>query len=155
LPAVAPTVTSVVASGSGITAGAGDLHAGAVVTLTVNLSQAVAVFGRTPTLSLNDGGTATYTNGTGTNTLNFSYTVAAGRNTPDLAVATVNLNGATVTNSIPTTAAGGSGQSLTDAQGHVLVLWCSDGYGYAIFARWVQYAGGSGAILSEDINGAI
>ena len=38
-----PTVTSLVASGTGITAGAGDLHAGAVVTLTANLSQAVTV----------------------------------------------------------------------------------------------------------------
>ena len=38
-----PLVTSLVASGTGITAGAGNLHAGAVVTLTANLSQAVTV----------------------------------------------------------------------------------------------------------------
>ncbi len=60
-----PTVSSVVASGTGITAGAGDLAAGSVVTLTVNLSEAVTVAGGTPTLTLNDGGTATYTGGSG------------------------------------------------------------------------------------------
>ena len=57
----APTVTSVVASGTGITAGSGDLGVGSVVTLTLNLSSAVTVAGGTPTLTLNDGGTATYT----------------------------------------------------------------------------------------------
>ena len=34
-----------------------------------------------PTLTLNDGGTATYTGGSGTSALTFSYTVAAGQNT--------------------------------------------------------------------------
>ena len=92
----APTVSSVVASGTGITAGAGDLGAGSVVTLTVNLSEAVTVAGGTPTLTLNDGGTATYTGGSGTNALTFSYTVAAGQNTADLAVTAVNLGTATV-----------------------------------------------------------
>ena len=87
----APTVSSVVASGTGITAGAGDLAAGSVVTLTVNLSEAVTVAGGTPTLTLNDGGTATYIGGSGTNALTFSYTVAAGQNTADLAVTAVNL----------------------------------------------------------------
>ena len=91
-----PTVASVVASGTGITAGAGDLAAGSVVTLTVNLSETVTVAGGTPTLTLNDGGTATYTGGTGTNALTFSYTVAAGQNTADLAVTAVNLGTATV-----------------------------------------------------------
>ena len=92
----APTVASVAASGTGITAGSGDLGAGSVVTLTVNLSEAVTVAGGTPTLTLNDGGTATYTGGSGTNALTFSYTVGAGQNTADLAVTAVNLNGATV-----------------------------------------------------------
>ena len=94
-----PTVASVATSGTGITAGSGDLTTGNVVTLTVNLSEAVTVntTGGTPTLTLNDGGTATYTGGTGTNALTFSYTVAAGQNTADLAVTAVNLNAATVT----------------------------------------------------------
>jgi 20S proteasome alpha/beta subunit len=92
----APTVSSLVASGTGITAGAGDLAAGKIVTLTLNLSEAVTVAGGTPTLTLNDGGTATYTGGSGTGALTFSYTVAAGQNTADLAVTAVNLNSATV-----------------------------------------------------------
>ena len=39
----APTVSSVATSGTGITAGSGDLNAGNVVTLTVNMSEAVTV----------------------------------------------------------------------------------------------------------------
>ena len=42
----------------------------------------MTVAGGTPTLTLNDGGTATYTGGSGTNALTFSYTVAAGRTPP-------------------------------------------------------------------------
>jgi hypothetical protein len=92
------TVSSIAASGTGIANGGGDLNAGKVVTLTVNFSAAVTVnaTGGTPTLTLNDGGTATYTGGSGTTTLTFSYTVAAGQNTPDLVVSSFNLNGATV-----------------------------------------------------------
>src|SRR5207245_1416469 len=76
-----PTVASLVASGTGITAGAGDLGVGKVVTLTLNLSEAVTVAGGTPTLTLNNGGTATYTGGSGSNALTFSYTVGAGQTT--------------------------------------------------------------------------
>jgi hypothetical protein len=92
-----PTATAVVATGAGITNGNGDLNAGHVVTLTVAVSEDVTVAGGTPTLTLNDGGNATYTGGSGTNVLTFSYTVAAGQNTPALAVTAVNLNGATIT----------------------------------------------------------
>src|SRR5690242_9416367 len=62
------------------------------------MSEVVTVdtVGGTPTLSLNDGGTATYIGGSGTNALTFSYTVAAGQNTPALATTAVNLNGATI-----------------------------------------------------------
>ena len=92
-----PTVSSVVASGTGIASGTGDLNAGRVVTLTLNMSEAVTVSGGTPTLTLNDGGVATYTGGSGTSTLTFSYTVAAGQNTSDLTVTAVNANAATIT----------------------------------------------------------
>ena len=92
-----PTVSSVVASGTGITSGSGDLDAGSVVTLTFNLSEAVTVAGGTPTLTLNDGGVATYAGGSGTNALTFSYTVGAGQNTSDLAISAVNANAATIT----------------------------------------------------------
>jgi hypothetical protein len=87
-----------VTSGPGITNGNGDLNAGKVVTLTVNFSSAVTVniTGGSPTLALNDGGTAVYSGGSGSAALTFSYTVAAGQNTPDLTVSSFNLNGATV-----------------------------------------------------------
>src|SRR6202042_3660580 len=57
-----PVISSIVESPA-----SGDLDAGKTVTLTLNLSEAVAVAGGTPTLTLNDGGTATYTGGSGTN----------------------------------------------------------------------------------------
>ncbi len=97
-PTAGPTVSSIVASGPGITNGTGDLNAGKVVTLTVNFSAAVTVntAGGTPTLSLNDGGSATYTGGSGTSAFAFSYTVLAGQNTPDLVVSSFALNGATI-----------------------------------------------------------
>src|SRR6185437_16074932 len=65
---------------------------------------AVTVSGGTPTLTLNDGGTATYSGGSGTNALMFSYTVAAGQNTPDLSVTAVNLNSASIINGAGTAA---------------------------------------------------
>jgi hypothetical protein len=93
---IASTVSSIATSGPGITNGSGNLGTGQVVTLTVNMSEAVTIAGGTPTLTLNDGGTATYTGGSGTTALTFSYTVAAGQNTPDLVVSSFSLNGATV-----------------------------------------------------------
>ena len=56
----------------------------------------MTVAGGTPTLTLNDGGTATYTGGSGTNALTFSYTVGAGQTRRPHATA-VNLDSATVT----------------------------------------------------------
>ena len=94
---MAPAVASVVASGPGIDgSGNGDLNAGHVVTLTVNMSEAVTVVGGTPTLLLNNGGIASYTGGSGTGALTFSYTVGAGQDIGDLAVTSFNLNGATL-----------------------------------------------------------
>ena len=92
--AVAPTISSIAESPS-----SGDLDAGNVLTLTLTMSENVTVntAGGTPTLTLNDGGTATYTGGSNGNTLTFSYTVAAGQNTTDLAATVVNLNSATIT----------------------------------------------------------
>ena len=68
-----------------MTATAGDYDAGKVLTLTLNMSEAVNVTG-TPTLTLNDGGTASYVSGSGSSALVFSYTVAAGQNTAALQV---------------------------------------------------------------------
>ena len=104
----APTLTSIVASPA-----TADLNAGKTVTLTANFSEVVAVGSGTPTLNLNDGGTATYVSGSGSSALNFTYTVAAGQNTSDLQVtgfqgATIqdgagniaNLSGITATNPV-------------------------------------------------------
>jgi hypothetical protein len=91
-----PAVVSVTTSGTGITAGSGDLNAGHVVTFTVTFDGTVSVNGGTPTLILNDGGVATLTGGSGSSVLTFQYTVANGQNTPDLAITGVNLHGATL-----------------------------------------------------------
>jgi Ca2+-binding RTX toxin-like protein len=92
---VAPTVISLAASGPNIAAGAGSLGAGKMVTLTATFSEAVTVAAGSPSLQLNDGGTATYAGGSGTSTLTFTHTVQAGQNTADLAVTSLNFNGAT------------------------------------------------------------
>jgi hypothetical protein len=102
-PGVAPVTTpgpsqsSVAVSGPDITDGSGDLNAGHVVTLALNMNEDINIdtTGGTPTLSLNDGGVAAYSGGGGTTALTFTYTVANGENTPDLTVTAVNLNGAT------------------------------------------------------------
>ena len=60
------------------------------------MSEAVKVAGGTPTLTLNDGGIATYSGGSGSNALTFSYTVGAGQNTASLAATAVNLNSASI-----------------------------------------------------------
>ena len=78
----------------------GDLGVGKTVTFTVDLGTVVTISGGVPTLTLNDGGTATYVSGSGTDTLVFAYTVAAGNsNVASLAATAANLNGATIANS--------------------------------------------------------
>ena len=110
-----PVSTGPTISAISTTPASGDLKAGSTVTLTVSFSSPVTVAGGTPTLVLNDGGTATYVSGSGTNALLFSYTVAAGQNTTDLALASSNpvaLNGATIQDSA------GNNAALTAAAGY-------------------------------------
>ena len=60
----------------------------------------MTVAGGTPTLTLNDGGTATYASGSGTNALVFDTTVAAGQNAASLAATALNLpTGVTIADS--------------------------------------------------------
>ena len=91
----APTVTAIAEQPS-----TGELAAGKTVIVTLDFSEAVTVSG-TPTLTLNDKGTATYTGGTGSSALAFSYTVAASdASVASLAATTVNLNGGAIQDSL-------------------------------------------------------
>jgi hypothetical protein len=77
----------------------GILVTGNTVTLTVEFSNIVNVAGGVPTLLLNDGGTAIYQSGSGSQNLVFTYTVQAGQATTFLApasAAAIQLNGCTI-----------------------------------------------------------
>src|SRR5262249_15995839 len=68
------------------------------IPVSITFSTPVNVTG-IPLLALNDGGTASYSSGSGTATLTFAYTVAAGQNTPKLdasSAAALTLNGGTI-----------------------------------------------------------
>ncbi len=132
-----PTVASVTAS-----PGSGNATLGRTVTLMLDMSAPVTVSGGVPTLGLNDGGTATYTGGSGTNALTFSYTVAAGEHTTDLTVSDNSFNGAVI----------------LDAAGEAAVLWgaIDDPTGLRVSGE-AQYldvsGGGTSDILFRDPNG--
>src|SRR5262249_16728700 len=122
----APSIAAVTAS-----PGSGQATVGDVVTLTVTFSEAVTVVGGTPTMALNDGGTATYVSGSGSRTLAFSYSVPAGQTPPALALADTNavsLNGATI----------------SDAAGNSAVLTGADGYNPAGTLQVVPADAGGG-----------
>jgi subtilisin-like proprotein convertase family protein len=90
---VSPSITNV----SSTTAN-GTYGTASVITVTVTFSKPVAVTG-TPLLALNSGGTASYSSGSGTSTLTFIYTVAAGQNSPHLdytSTTALTLNGGTI-----------------------------------------------------------
>ena len=98
-------MVGVTATGAGITNNAGSIGAGTAVTFTVSLTATVTVAGGAPTLSLNDGGTATYVSGSGTNALVFTYTVGSGQSASGLAITGVNLpSGVTVQDDVATAA---------------------------------------------------
>ena len=60
-----------------------------VIAILVTYSEAVTVTGN-PTLSLNSGGSASYTSGTATSTLTFNYTVGSGQSSTDLDYSAIN-----------------------------------------------------------------
>ncbi|HKB02058.1 MAG TPA: dockerin type I domain-containing protein [Gemmataceae bacterium] len=84
------------------TAANGNYGVGAVIPITISFNNAVTVTG-SPQLALNSGGTAVYASGSGTSTLTFNYTVAAGQSTGDLdysSASALSLNGGTITDAI-------------------------------------------------------
>jgi large repetitive protein len=96
----APTITGISESPA-----KGDLNAGKTGALTLTFSEAVTVAGGKPTLTLNDGGTATYASGSGGKTLTFTYTVAAGQNVASLTATAINLaSGVSIQDSASNTA---------------------------------------------------
>jgi hypothetical protein len=74
-PAVVTGIAAITANGS--------YGAGASVSLALTFNRALIVSGA-PTLALNSGGTAKYSSGSGTQSLVFTYTVAAGDTSPRL-----------------------------------------------------------------------
>ncbi len=83
-------VTSPTANGTYIT--------GATIDVTVRFDKVVTVTG-SPQLALNSGGTATYLSGSGSDTLTFRYTVAAGEGAADLdytSSSALTLNGGSI-----------------------------------------------------------
>ena len=91
----------------------GTYKAGDVITINVVFSEAVTVntSGGTPQLTLETGSTdqtISYTSGSGTDTLAFSYTVQNGDTSSDLnykATSSLALNGATIKDSVGNNAA--------------------------------------------------
>jgi hypothetical protein len=86
-----PTITSITE-----TPATGDLGVGCKVAITLTTSEPLTNItgGYGTTLSLNDGGTATYDPAASTSSsFVFDYNVAAGQNTSSLAVTAVNMNG--------------------------------------------------------------
>ncbi|MCX7748345.1 MAG: PA14 domain-containing protein [Clostridia bacterium] len=88
-----PSVTGITSSKAN-----GAYKAGEVIPIEVSFSEPVVVTG-TPQLALNTGRSVDYTGGSGTNKLNFNYTVQAGDNTSDLDYSNtgaLSLNGGTI-----------------------------------------------------------
>ncbi|WP_157263014.1 beta strand repeat-containing protein [Pedobacter steynii] len=81
---------------------------GGVINVTITFDQPVFVTGN-PELALNSGGKAIYASGSGTNTLNFTYTVAAGETSADLDYTAINsltlAGGSTIQNAMGANAA--------------------------------------------------
>ena len=73
----------------------GAYGVGRTVTFTLNMNLPVNVSG-TPTLTLNDGGTASYVSGSGTSKLTFSSTIGAGQNAAQLTTSLSTLSGGTL-----------------------------------------------------------
>lgn len=111
---ISPSVTNVTSTSPNATYKEGD-----VLPILMDFSEVVNVVG-IPSLSLNSGSVVSYSSGTGTTTLLFSYTVANGENAADLDyldVSSLSINGGSIrdnsgNDAITTLAAPGSEKSL-------------------------------------------
>jgi hypothetical protein len=120
------TVTNVTSSNAD-----GSYGVNKTITIGVTFSGPVTVTG-TPTLALNSGGTASYSGGTGTNTLTFSYTVAAGENSAHLDYSSSSAlsgtikdgNGNFASNVLPAPGTGGSLGSTRTSSSTPWRRWC-------------------------------
>jgi Ca2+-binding RTX toxin-like protein len=140
----------------------GSYPSGAVITLTIRFSEAMIVntIGGSPTLALETGSTdrlATFSGGSGTDTLNFSYTVQPGDTSADLdllSTGALALNGGTIkdaagNDAVLTLPAPGATGSL--AANAALVI---DGVGPTITAG--PFAVGDASItIRSDANGSV
>ena len=164
------TITAITATPSAV----GPLGLGQTVTFTATIGRAVTVAG-VPSLMLNDGAAASYDAAASSPTsLVFRTTIAAGQYTPNLAVTSLSLNGATI--AVPGTlafaAAAGhatgsqpSGATVADVNGDgtadLVVTNAGDGTvtvllgtGAGDFAPPVAYAAGAGpvSVAVADVN---
>jgi hypothetical protein len=107
---------------------AGTYKAGASITITLNLREAVTVGGTgTMSLVLNNGRTVSLSGGNGTKNLSFTFTVATGDHYPDtdLAITSINMTDVTlrtvanpdIKDDLPTTGKTGKATSATDEHG--------------------------------------
>lgn len=130
--ALLPVVSSVTSSTAN-----GSYKAGVVIPITVNFSEVVQVTG-TPLLSLAAGtpASAPYSSGTGTSSLTFNYTIAAGQTISDLdysSTSALTLNSGTIqdaaaNNAILTLASPGSSGSLGNAKNIIVDTQTPSGY---------------------------
>jgi len=78
----------------------GDITTGNAITFTLDMVRATWTVTGTPTISLSNGGTASYRSGSGSNLLVFTYPVGAGQTATNLAVTSINLAGGTINDSV-------------------------------------------------------
>ena len=103
LDAQSPSITDITTATADGTYSVGD-----TVSITIQLDEAIASNANSTSLVLNSGGTAAYTSDTGTS-ITYTYTVASGQDTTDLAVSSVSIgtaadaNGNTLSTSLPST----------------------------------------------------
>jgi hypothetical protein len=135
-----------------------------VITITVGWSKAVVVTG-TPELALNSGGTASYASGSGTSTLTFTYTVAAGQNSPKLdytSTTALTLNGGTIFDTVThpnaanlTLAAPGSAGSISATKSIVIDTTTTSVTGVSSTTASGSYGIGSSISVTVAFNKAV